>query len=49
LWRHQSGGFLPHDVVATETETEPPVGAPRDEIEPQPEPSVEDAPVPTRT
>jgi ATP-binding cassette subfamily B multidrug efflux pump len=49
LWRHQSGGFLPHDVVATETETEPPAGAPRDEIEPQPEPSVEDAPVPTRT
>ncbi len=24
LWRHQSGGFLAHEVVATETETEPP-------------------------
>jgi ATP-binding cassette subfamily B multidrug efflux pump len=49
LWRHQSGGFLPHDVVATETETEPPAERPRDDIEAQPEPSVEDAPVPTRT
>ena len=49
LWRHQSGGFLAHDVVATETETEPPEERPRDDIEPQPEPSVEDAPVPART
>ncbi len=49
LWRHQSGGFLPHDIVATETETEPPAERPRDELEPQSEPSVEDAPVPTRT
>jgi ATP-binding cassette subfamily B multidrug efflux pump len=49
LWRHQSGGFLPHDIVATETETEPPAERSRDETEPQPEPSVEDAPVPTRT
>jgi ATP-binding cassette subfamily B multidrug efflux pump len=47
LWRHQSGGFLPHDIVATETETEPPAERARDELEP--EPSVEDAPVPTRT
>jgi ATP-binding cassette subfamily B multidrug efflux pump len=48
LWRHQSGGFLPHDIVATETETAPPE---EDEmrVEAQPEPSVEDAPVPTRT
>ncbi|HTQ76030.1 MAG TPA: ABC transporter ATP-binding protein [Burkholderiales bacterium] len=49
LWRHQSGGFLAHDVVAKETETEPPEERPRDDIEPQPEPSVEDAPVPART
>jgi ATP-binding cassette subfamily B multidrug efflux pump len=49
LWRHQSGGFLAHDIVATETEIEPPEERPRDEIEPQPEPTVEDAPVPART
>jgi ATP-binding cassette, subfamily B, multidrug efflux pump len=49
LWRHQSGGFLAHDVVAAETETEPAEEGTRPEIEPQPEPSVEDAPVPTRT
>jgi ATP-binding cassette subfamily B multidrug efflux pump len=47
LWRHQSGGFLPHDVVATETEAEPPVESPRADVEA--EPSAEDAPVPTRT
>jgi ATP-binding cassette subfamily B multidrug efflux pump len=36
LWRHQSGGFLPHDVEGTETETELPDEAPPDEkhIEP---------------
>ena len=48
LWRHQSGGFLADDVVATETETEPPEQT-LDETRTEPEPSVEDAPVPTRT
>jgi ATP-binding cassette subfamily B multidrug efflux pump len=48
LWRHQSGGFLVHDAVATETETELPEEGGQ-ELEPQPEPSVEDAPLPTRT
>ncbi|HMH17753.1 MAG TPA: ABC transporter ATP-binding protein [Burkholderiales bacterium] len=51
LWRHQSGGFLAPDVVATETETElpdePPAGEMR--VETQPEPSTDDAPVVTRT
>jgi ATP-binding cassette, subfamily B, multidrug efflux pump len=32
LWRHQSGGFLAPDVVATETATEPPEEPPPDEI-----------------
>jgi ATP-binding cassette subfamily B multidrug efflux pump len=36
LWRHQSGGFLPHDAVATETETELPDDAPPDEIHVEP-------------
>jgi ATP-binding cassette subfamily B multidrug efflux pump len=51
LWRHQSGGFLPHDVVATETETEPPDEPPIDEMrgDAKPEPSVDDAPVINRT
>ncbi|HYS57762.1 MAG TPA: ABC transporter ATP-binding protein [Burkholderiales bacterium] len=51
LWRHQSGGFLAHEVVATETETEPPDEPPLDEmrVEAKPEPSVDDAPVVTRT
>jgi ATP-binding cassette subfamily B multidrug efflux pump len=49
LWRHQSGGFLADDVVATETETEPPAEPGVDETRAEPEPSVEDAPVPTRT
>jgi ATP-binding cassette subfamily B multidrug efflux pump len=50
LWRHQSGGFLPHDIPATETETELPDEPPVDELraETQPEPSVDDAPVVTR-
>jgi ATP-binding cassette, subfamily B, multidrug efflux pump len=50
LWRHQSGGFLPREVVATETETAPPEEPPLDEmrVEAQPEPSVEDAPSATR-
>jgi ATP-binding cassette subfamily B multidrug efflux pump len=51
LWRHQSGGFLAHEVVATETATEPPEEPPLDEmrVEAKPEPSVDDAPVVTRT
>jgi ATP-binding cassette, subfamily B, multidrug efflux pump len=47
LWRHQSGGFLAHEIVPTETETEPPEDSPPGEVEA--EPSVEDAPAPTRT
>jgi len=50
LWRHQSGGFLPRDLPATETETEPPVEPPVDELraETKPEPSIDDAPVVSR-
>jgi len=50
LWRHQSGGFLPHDLPATETETELPEEPPVDELraETKPEPSVDDAPVVSR-
>src|SRR5262245_182337 len=50
LWRHQSGGFLPHDIPATETETERPEEPPVDELraETKPEPSVDDAPVVSR-
>jgi len=50
LWRHQSGGFLAPDLVATETETEPPVEAPTDETraDTKPEPTVDDAPAVTR-
>ena len=51
LWRHQSGGFLAPDIVATETETvlleEPPVDELRSET--KPEPSTDDAPLATRT
>jgi ATP-binding cassette, subfamily B, multidrug efflux pump len=32
LWRHQSGGFLAPDVVATETATEPPEEPPPEEL-----------------
>ena len=32
LWRHQSGGFLAPDVVATETATEPPEEPPPGEL-----------------
>jgi len=51
LWRHQSGGFLPHDIVAAETAIEPPEEQPLDEMraETKSEPSVEDAPTTTRT
>jgi ATP-binding cassette subfamily B multidrug efflux pump len=50
LWRHQSGGFLPLDIPATETETELPEDAPVDELraETKPEPNVDDAPVVSR-
>jgi ATP-binding cassette subfamily B multidrug efflux pump len=50
LWRHQSGGFLAPDVVATETATEPPDEPPPDEmrVEAMPEPGTDDAPVVTR-
>jgi ATP-binding cassette subfamily B multidrug efflux pump len=50
LWRHQSGGFLAHDVVASATEIEPSEESSSVEITPraQPEPSTDDAPVATR-
>jgi ATP-binding cassette subfamily B multidrug efflux pump len=50
LWRHQSGGFLAREVTATETETEPPLEAPTDEMPfgAQPDPSIDDAPVTTK-
>ena len=50
LWRHQSGGFLAHDLVATETATDLPEEPPADEMRAgtQPEPSADDAPVVTR-
>ncbi len=50
LWRHQSGGFLPHDLVATETATDLPDEPPADEMrsDTKPEPSIDDAPVVTR-
>ena len=49
LWRHQSGGFLPHDVPQTETESALP-DAPRREphVEPIAEGGTDDAPVVTR-
>jgi ATP-binding cassette subfamily B multidrug efflux pump len=50
LWRHQSGGFLAHDISPTETATEPPQEPPVDElrVDTKPEPTVDDAPVVTR-
>jgi ATP-binding cassette subfamily B multidrug efflux pump len=50
LWRHQSGGFLAPDVVATETATEPSDEPPPGEmrVEPMPEGGKDDAPVVTR-
>jgi len=50
LWRHQSGGFLAPDVVATETATELPDEPSPEEIhiEPMPESGTDDAPVVTR-
>jgi ATP-binding cassette subfamily B multidrug efflux pump len=32
LWRHQSGGFLAHDIVPAETAEEPPADAPSPEV-----------------
>ena len=49
LWRHQSGGFLAPDLVATETATEPPDEPPVDEMRAATqEPSTDDAPVTPR-
>jgi ATP-binding cassette, subfamily B, multidrug efflux pump len=50
LWRHQSGGFLPRELAATETETDLPPEVPADEMraDAQPEPSTHDAPVVTK-
>jgi ATP-binding cassette subfamily B multidrug efflux pump len=50
LWRHQSGGFIAHDIPAAETATELPEEPPVDELRAatQPEPSVDDAPVVAR-
>jgi ATP-binding cassette subfamily B multidrug efflux pump len=50
LWQHQSGGFLAHAVVATETALEPVDEPAPDEkhIEPMPESGTDDAPVAAR-
>jgi ATP-binding cassette subfamily B multidrug efflux pump len=50
LWRHQSGGFLAHELAPVETASEPPEEPPVDELRTatQPEPSVDDAPAVTR-
>jgi len=50
LWRHQSGGFLAPDVVATETATEPSEELPPEEkrVEPMPESGKDGVPVVTR-
>jgi ATP-binding cassette subfamily B multidrug efflux pump len=49
LWRHQSGGFLPRDVPPAEAETELPEEQPVDELRTETsEPSVDDAPIPSR-
>jgi ATP-binding cassette subfamily B multidrug efflux pump len=50
LWRHQSGGFLPHDIVGTETEAELPDVASADgtHLQPVAEAGTDDAPVTTR-
>jgi ATP-binding cassette subfamily B multidrug efflux pump len=51
LWRHQSGGFLAHEVVASEAVAELPDEEPVDETraDTQPEPSTDDEPVATKT
>ena len=49
LWKHQSGGFLPHDVPEEEVEVLD--TGPVDDLraEEQPEPSTNDEPLPSRT
>ena len=49
LWKHQSGGFLPHDMPhedAPALEEEGPLDDMR--AEEQPEPNVNDEPMPSR-
>jgi ATP-binding cassette subfamily B multidrug efflux pump len=50
LWRHQSGGFLPRELPAVETETDLPDEPPVDEMraDARPEPTVDDAPAVTK-
>jgi ATP-binding cassette, subfamily B, multidrug efflux pump len=50
LWRHQSGGFLVHELAAEETATELPDEPPADELraDTKPEPTVDDAPAVTK-
>jgi ATP-binding cassette subfamily B multidrug efflux pump len=51
LWRHQSGGFIAPDIVATETATDEPPDEPmpgETRVEPMPEPGKDDVPVVTR-
>jgi ATP-binding cassette subfamily B multidrug efflux pump len=50
LWQHQSGGFIAHAIVTTETATEPVDEPAPDEkhVEPMPETGTDDAPVVTR-
>jgi ATP-binding cassette subfamily B multidrug efflux pump len=49
LWKHQSGGFLPHDIPEDEADVLDP--GPVDDMRPeeQPEPSTNDEPIPSRT
>ncbi len=54
LWKHQSGGFLPHDLSLDEVPAgDPPVleDGPVDDMRAaeQPEPNTDDEPMPTRT
>jgi ATP-binding cassette subfamily B multidrug efflux pump len=50
LWRHQSGGFLAHYAVATETAIELPDEPPPDKaaVEAMPASGTDDAPIVTR-
>jgi ATP-binding cassette subfamily B multidrug efflux pump len=50
LWHHQSGGFLPRELPAVETETDLPDEPPVDEMRAgaRPEPTVDDAPAVTK-
>jgi ATP-binding cassette subfamily B multidrug efflux pump len=49
LWKHQSGGFLPHDVPEEDVDVLDP--GPVDDMRPeeQPGPSTNDEPIPSRT